>query len=166
MIDRTIAQVRSLALDLRPSMLDDLGLVDALRSYSAGFARRSGVDVRFAAEEIGRLDTDVETACYRIAQEALTNVARHAEARRVAVELSRLDDAIELLVVDDGRGFDVPTALTSAAGGRSLGLLNMRERASLVGGWLEVISRPGEGCELRATLPLENGRSIAAGGAP
>src|SRR6185369_15048688 len=102
-----------------------------LRSYVAGFADRSGVAAEFvAADEAGRLDPDVETACYRIAQEALTNVARHADAGRVRVELARSGSGLLLVVADEGPGFDVGAATARAAAGSSLGLLGMRERAT------------------------------------
>ncbi len=155
LVDRTIAQVRDISLDLRPSMLDDLGLVDALRSHVRGFAQRSGLDARFSAEGgIGRHEPDVETACYRIVQEALTNVARHASARSVRVELSRAGERLLLVVADDGDGFDVPSATARATGGESLGLLGMGERAMLVGGTLAIVSTAGRGTELVAEFPI------------
>jgi PAS domain S-box-containing protein len=154
LVSRTIGQVRDLSLALRPSMLDDLGLVDALRSYASKFTERSGVDARFSAEgEIGRLDPDVETACFRIAQEALTNVARHSGAARVRVELSISTGGLRLIVADDGTGFDVAAAIARASGGSSLGVLSMRERAILLGGCFELESAPGRGTEVRATFP-------------
>jgi two-component system sensor histidine kinase UhpB len=155
LVEHTIEQVRGLSLDLRPALLDDLGLVPALRSYVAGLARRSNIEALFDADEqIDRPCPDVETACYRIAQEALTNVARHAGAKTVRVELVRVGRAIRLIVADDGVGFDVPSATQRAVGGASLGLLGMRERASLLGGQLEIASEPGRGTEVRATFPL------------
>jgi signal transduction histidine kinase len=155
LIERTIGQVRDLSLDLRPSLLDDLGLTEALRSYTSGFSQRSGTGTRFVARgEVGRLDPDVETACYRIAQEALTNVARHAGARSVVVELAREGETLSLAVADDGRGFDVETAEARAAGGSSLGVLGMRERADLAGGRLVIDASPGGGTVVRATFPL------------
>ncbi len=164
--ERTIGQVRDLSLDLRPSMLDDLGLLDALRSDVAGFGQRSGTEARFVADEaIGRLDPDVETACYRIAQEALTNVARHAGAGRVRVELGRSEAELRLVVADDGAGFDLAAATARASSGFSLGVLGMRERATLVGGRVEIESRPGRGTEVRATFP-PGGARPATGEAP
>ncbi len=159
LVERTIGQVRDLSLDLHPSMLDDLGLLDALRSYASGFGHRSGIEVHFVADEdIGRLDPDVETACYRIAQEALTNVARHAGAGRGRVELRRSESEVRLVVADDGSGFDVAAATARAAGGSSLGVLGMRERAMFVGGRVEIESEPGRGTEVRAILPLGEAR--------
>jgi PAS domain S-box-containing protein len=159
LVERTIGQVRDLSLTLRPSMLDDLGLIAALRSYVSGFVQRAGTEAQFVAEgEIGRLDPDIETACYRIAQEALTNVARHAGAGRVRVELMRSGSELRLVVADDGCGFDVEAATTRASCGSSLGVLGMRERARLVGGRVEIASGPGRGTEVRATFPLGEAR--------
>jgi PAS domain S-box-containing protein len=155
LVERTIEQVRGLALDLRPALLDDLGLVPALRSHVAGMARRSDIDVSFDADDqIERHDPDIETACYRIAQEALANVARHSGASTVMVALEQSGQTLRLVVADDGTGFDVTAATTRAAAGASLGLLGMRERASLVGGHVAIISGPGSGTEVRATLPM------------
>ncbi|WP_406696301.1 PAS domain S-box protein [Singulisphaera sp. Ch08] len=155
LVDRTIRQVRDISLDLRPSLLDDLGLVAALRAYVSEFALRSGAETQFVAEDdTGRMDPDVETACYRIAQEALTNVARHAGAGHVRVELVRSGSGLRLVVADDGRGFEVAAATARAVGGSSLGVLGMRERAVLVGGHVEITSAPGRGTEVRLTVPL------------
>ena len=157
LVDRTIDQVRGISLDLRPALLDDLGLVPALRSYVGAMARRSNIEASFIADEqIDRQGPDVETACYRIAQEALTNVARHAGAKAVRVELVTVGQAVRLIVADDGPGFDVAAATDRAAGGASLGLLGMRERASLVGGHCEIASAAGRGTEVRATFPIES----------
>ena len=163
LVKRTIGQVRDLSLDLRPSMLDDLGLLDALRSYVSRFGQRSGTEARLvAAESVGRLDPDVETACYRIAQEALTNVARHAGAARVTIELGRSASELQLVVTDDGVGFDVSAATARAAAESSLGILGMRERATFVGGHVEIESERGRGSVVRARFPL--GEARPAGG--
>lgn len=161
LVERTIAQVRDLSLNLRPSMLDDLGLLDALRSHVSEFAKRSRIQATFVAEEeMERLDADIETACYRIAQEALTNVARHARSKRVRVELRRRNSALDLIVTDFGCGFDVAAATARAASGSSLGVLSMRERATLLGGRVEIESEPGRGTRVRATFPLDEARPI------
>jgi signal transduction histidine kinase len=153
-IDRTIQQVRNLALDLRPSMLDDLGLVAALRSFVNRQARRAGLEAEFSAESIHpRPVPDVETACFRIAQEAVTNVLRYARARSIRVKLWREEGELCLSVRDDGAGFDVSEARERARLGRSLGLLGMQERVDLVGGRLEIDSAPGRGTEIRAWFP-------------
>ncbi|WP_435018220.1 PAS domain-containing protein [Tundrisphaera sp. TA3] len=159
LVERTIGQVRDISLDLRPPILDDIGLVEALRSLVAGFGRRTGIPVQFAAQG-GRPPTepDVETACYRIAQEALTNVVRHAGARRVRVELTATPAGLGLEVGDDGAGFDVEAMTARAAGGFSLGVLSMSERAALVGGRVEIRSEAGRGTVVRAHLPMGGGR--------
>jgi two-component system sensor histidine kinase UhpB len=144
-----IKQVQTLAFELRPSMLDDIGLVGALRQLVARHAERTGVRASFNAAPIDvRAPAEIETACFRIAQEALSNVARHAHARHVEVTLTGQDAALELTVRDDGVGFNVERLRTG------LGLVGMSERAQLVGGRLDIDSAPGEGTTLRARFPL------------
>jgi signal transduction histidine kinase len=144
-----IEQVQTLAFELRPSMLDELGLVEALRFQVARFGERSRMRARFTATPIDvRAPADIETACFRIVQEALSNVARHARARHVEITLSRQDDALEIAVKDDGAGFDVEKLRSG------LGLSGMGERAELAGGHLEIESAPGTGTAVRARFPL------------
>ncbi|HEY0160733.1 MAG TPA: MEDS domain-containing protein [Thermoanaerobaculia bacterium] len=152
-VDRAMQSVRDLALDLRPAMLDDLGLPAALRWYADRFARQTGVDTHLAVEELPRVDSGVATASFRVVQEALTNVARHASAKNVWLSLRRSGGAVELVVRDDGAGFDVAAASARAAGGASLGLIGMEERVSLAGGSLSVVSAPASGAEVRARFP-------------
>jgi signal transduction histidine kinase len=155
-IERTLQQVRTLSLDLRPSMLDDLGLVSALRWYVDRQAQRTGVVAQFTADPLdARLPPELETTCFRVAQEALTNVARHAQARHVNVRLRQREAELELVVEDDGSGFDVPAARARAARGVSMGLLGMEERVLLVGGRIDITSAPGRGTEVRARFPLK-----------
>lgn len=156
-VDQTIRQVRGIALDLRPAMLDDLGLVAALRWYVERVAARTGLEGRFVVdpEEI-RASKEVETACFRVAQEALTNMARHARARRFTVELLRGGKGLDLIVRDDGIGFDPDEAARRAAGGASLGLAGIRERVALVGGHVGFVSREGDGSAVRVFFPLTN----------
>lgn len=155
LIDQLIDQVRNLSLDLRPSMLDDFGLVSALRWYVDRLARRSGIEAKLAADpqEI-RAPAAVETACFRIAQEALTNVTRYASARHVWVELRREGPELSMVVRDDGVGFDTSLVRERAARGTGLGLLGMRERAALLGGRIDIASAPGEGTRVHVTIPL------------
>ncbi len=141
LIDDAIDEVRGIALRLRPGILDDLGLVDALEWYAADFERRTGISCTCKCGEVPPLGNLLATAAYRIAQEALTNVARHAAAEQVQVELEVRGGFLQLRIVDDGRGF-APGCLREAAG---LGVAGMRERAGLVGGSLTVTSRPGAG---------------------
>lgn len=149
-----LQQVRSLSLDLRPPQLDDLGLAAAVRWYIDRKAAAAGLKVRFQSGMLpDRLHPDIETACFRIAQEAMTNVLRHAEARNVWVDVRRNGDQLHLSLGDDGRGFDVAAARQRATEGASLGLINMQERASLVGGRIEVTSRPGQGSVIDVFLP-------------
>jgi PAS domain S-box-containing protein len=131
--DTTLDQVREIALDLRPSILDDLGLVAVLRWHTNRFARRHDIEVELEAIDLeARLDPDIETALYRIVQEALTNVARHAQATRVRVRLERGPSSVMTLIEDDGQGFDPEEVAVHAAPGRGLGLLGMRERVALL----------------------------------
>src|SRR5438105_13761266 len=154
LVDGAIARVRDLAHDLRPPMLDELGLAASLRWYVEREARRAGLEFHFAIvpPEV-RPPPGVEATCFRVAQEALTNIIRHAHARRVDVELRVLGDTLELVVRDDGRGFDVAAARRRAGRGESQGLLNMQERVALAGGTLEIDSAPGRGTTVRAHFP-------------
>jgi PAS domain S-box-containing protein len=148
-LDQILEQVRSLSLNLRPSMLDDLGLAATLRWYMNQQSALGKFEVELDLKGLeARLDPDVETAAYRIVQEAVTNVMRHAEARKVRVRAWRRDAEFELEISDDGRGFD-PLARESHGG-----LLGMRERATLLGGSWVIHSAPDSGCIVRATLPL------------
>ena len=156
-VERVLEQVQDLSLSLRPSMLDDLGLEPALRWYTQRQAALTGMRAEFhgtPSEE--RLDPLIETECFRIAQEALTNVVRHARAHAVTVALSRQDGHLLLSVRDDGVGFDVGRLRGAAVLGASLGLLSMEERATLVGGGVELNSAPGNGTEVRAWFPLKS----------
>ena len=109
-----------------------------------------------------RLPADIETSCFRLAQEALTNVVRHAEARHVSVQVEEGEEEIELVIRDDGKGFDVAAAREKAVRGKSLGLLSMEERVSLAGGRLRIESREGHGATVRAFFPLAGGRNQAS----
>jgi signal transduction histidine kinase len=150
-VDAALQQVRTAAFDLRPAVLDDLGLAAALRSLCRQVALRSDMDISCrVAIGGGRLPAEIETTCFRIAQEAITNVVRHARARRVtvSVRLRPRSGVLVLEVSDDGVGFD-PTGCSSAM---SLGLSGMAERASLVGGLVEVRSGTGKGTSMIARL--------------
>jgi signal transduction histidine kinase len=137
-------------------MLDDLGLEPALRWYTRQQAGLTGLQAAFEADTLkDRLDPVIETACFRVAQEALTNVSRHADARSLTVTLRQEDDRLHLVVRDDGVGFDVGAQRQQAVQGASLGLLSMEERATLVEGTLELRSAPGQGTEVHAWFPLK-----------
>jgi signal transduction histidine kinase len=146
----TLQDVRRLAVELRPSALDDFGLVAALERLAASFAEQTGISVDFQtalADE--RLPGEVETALYRIVQESLTNVVKHARARRVSILLARVNGAVKAVVEDDGQGFD-PAEQT----GDGYGLVGMRERLSLLGGRLEVESGRDGGTTVAAEVPV------------
>lgn len=150
------AAVQSFALELRPSLLDDLGLTAALRSFLKRRARDAGIEIELDATlDRSALAPAVETACFRIVQEAVTNVVRHAKAQHASVSLIARTRQLDVTVRDDGVGFEpeLATAAMSAARGR-LGLLGMAERAALAGGELAVESSPGRGTIVRARLPL------------
>jgi len=153
-VENVLEQVHDLSLNLRPSMLDDLGLVPALRWLTEKQASLADLrfEVRSNLEDL-HLTPAVKTECFRVAQEALTNIVRHAHARSVMVELQHLDGLLELRVRDDGAGFDVNAVRERAVRGASLGLLSMEERAALVGGVLEVKSAAGQGTEVHAWFP-------------
>ena len=154
-IDDALQQVHDLSLDLRPSLLDDLGLVAALRWYLDRVASRAGLVRRFEAEVLEtRLAPQVETACFRIAQEALTNVLRHAHAATVWVQVTQRDSGLQLVVQDDGVGFDVRAAMSQTGLNASLGLQGMQERAAALGGVVDVKSQRGKGVEVLASIPL------------
>lgn len=149
------AELRSFARDLRPSVLDDLGLGAAIRSQVNALTERSGVAGRFTLEgRPRRLPSAVEVLLFRIAQESLRNVERHAQASKVEVRLAFRPDAVVLEVEDDGRGFQVPRSTTNLAAAGRLGLLGMQERASLAGGICEIDSEPGKGTRVRVELPV------------
>ena len=155
LVDGLLQDVRKLSLNLRPPMLDDLGLVAGLRWLLDQRASAAGLLVRFEHDAFDeRLEPALETACFRVAQEALTNVIRHAQAKNVFVELRREPDGVSLLVRDDGVGFVVAGAQERAARGGSLGLLGMEERAALLGGTVRVKSSLGKGTEVRGWFPL------------
>jgi signal transduction histidine kinase len=155
LIDGAIARMRELAQGLRPPLLDQFGLEASLKWYVEREARRSGLgfELDFAPLD-RRAGTVVETTCFRVAQEALTNVIRHADAHVVRIHLSETNGDLQLSVCDDGRGFDVPAARKRSNENGNQGLLNMDERVALVGGDFEIESAPGRGTCIRARLPL------------
>ena len=147
MVGRALAQVRDLSNLLRPTVLDDLGLVPALRSLVEDFARRTRIEATLACSDaLGPLPDEQQVVIYRVVQEALTNVARHAGARRVAVRIAAEDERVRLEVEDDGRGVaGEPTP--------HLGLLGIRERVTTLGGTLVIEGSPGRGFRIEADMP-------------
>jgi signal transduction histidine kinase len=155
-IEKMIDQVRTLAFELRPSMLDEFGLAGALRLLLARHGQRTGVQASFTASPTDlRAPVDIETACFRIVQEALNNITRHAKATRVDVTLAAGDAVIEVSIKDDGVGFTIEEPRTG------VGLIGMGERAELAGGHLDIESTPGDGTTLRARFPLPAPRFVA-----
>jgi signal transduction histidine kinase len=153
LVDELLTRVSNLSLDLRPAMLDDLGLLPALVWLFERYTSQTNVKVSFAHAGIDgqRLSPVVETAAFRIVQEALTNVARHAAVPSVDVRVWRNGESLSVQVADGGKGFDVGAAL---AAGRSTGLSGMRERAAALGGTMEIESSASGGTRLTAELPL------------
>jgi signal transduction histidine kinase len=153
---KTLDAVHDLALQLRPSVLDDLGLVPAVERIVAEFGRTHGIEVAFETNlrTARRLPAPLETALYRITQEALTNVARHAGAHSVSLLLEARSGSVTLIVEDDGRGFDAAGWMNGTRDERSLGVFGMRERASLLGGSLTIESAPGSGTTVFVEVPL------------
>jgi len=151
LVDDALGSVRQMSQLLRPTILDDFGLEAGLRWLAEGFAARTGIDVAVESSFSGRLPDETETHLFRIAQEALTNVARHSGAKHVAIRLNSGGGEIHLEIRDDGRG------LGAARGdGRGMGMIGMRARARSEGGDLTVRSRPGEGVLIEVRLPLRN----------
>src|SRR5688572_654633 len=154
-IDQIVDLVRRIATDLRPTILDDLGVTAALEQQLRRLRETTGIKTTLTVAEEPQLDMLTGATLYRIAQEGLANVVRHAQASVVEVSLAIHDGAAVLEITDNGRGM----AQDQIADARSLGLIGMRERAELLGGTVIIDSRPGEGTTLRVTLPMEQGRS-------
>jgi len=145
--DSSVNSIRDIALLLRPSMLDDLGLIPALEWQAREVSRRTGIKVEVAAENVpDSLPDDVRTCIYRVVQEALQNVSRHSGAKSAVIVVRNDVGSLSLTVADDGRGFDLQR--------RGLGMMGMEERVRQLGGRLEVESAPGKGATLRVSLPI------------
>ncbi|MBU1612255.1 MAG: PAS domain S-box protein [Proteobacteria bacterium] len=157
LVDSTISDVRSIATRLRPAVLDDLGLLDALEWFTADFEKRTRISCRFVHQGVDEVAETLATTAYRVAQEALTNVARHAAATQVEVKLVQDTTELTLTVTDNGTGFS-PHPLEERA---TLGLAGMQERAGLVGGILTIKSTPGQGTVIRLRLPLQPDTDIS-----
>ena len=147
-------QLRNLSHELRPTILDDLGLVPALEFLSAGVSKRTGISVAMRGSTERRLPRPVETNLYRIVQEALNNVARHAKAKKAEIRVWREKGVVHCSIRDDGIGFDAPRVL-SEKGRPGLGLTGIRERLGGMGGTFAIHSAPGRGTDLRVSINLE-----------
>jgi signal transduction histidine kinase len=151
----TYSQIHDIAVSLRPAMLDRLGLVPTLNWYARQQAVRGRCSIEVRSGDLPvALATDLLTATFRIAQEAVSNALRHGRPRNIEIDVGEVDARLELIVQDDGAGFDPQATLASDPSARSFGLLGMRERATAVGGTLTITSRPGAGTTITASLPL------------
>lgn len=151
---QTIEEIRRLVADLRPLKLDDLGLVPTLRGLIKDFSRKFKIRTTLKRVKLyRRLPSDMETMIYRIVQEALTNVAKHARATQVSIWLERIEEQVRVRVIDNGVGFDATTLARRRA--RRFGLVGIQERVDLMGGVFQILSRRGRGTELRVELPFE-----------
>lgn len=151
-VGEALERIRRFARGLRPPALDDLGLIPALESHVRSLSESVGVPIRVEAEPLERpLSRQTELALYRIAQEATSNAVRHASPNRVLIRIGEVEEAVTLTVEDDGHGFDVDQVIQTDDGG--LGLFGMQERAAYVGGQVSIDSTPGEGTQVRATIP-------------
>jgi len=154
-LDSLLKRVRDLSLDLRPSLLDDLGLVPAIRWYVTRQAERAGIQARVDAESFSReLSAETAVVCFRIVQEAVTNVLRHAKASKLEVSLKNTESGFDLSITDNGIGFPVSVTMAEAADRRTLGLLGMRERARALRGTITIRANPNCGTQILAHIPL------------
>jgi len=159
LVGKSVDVVHQFARELRPAVLDDLGLIPALHTFMKNFTARTGVHTHLTAfAGVEQLGAAQRTALFRVAQEALTNVVRHAQASRVEVSIHKLPDCISMKIKDDGKSFQV-RRLMQAKGGKRLGLLGMRERLEMVGGSFDVKSAPGKGTTVQAQVPFVSGRA-------
>lgn len=156
LVEKSVDIVHQFARDLRPTLLDDLGLIPALHAYMKGFTERTGMQVRFSTfAGVEKLSNDKRTVLYRVAQAALVNVAEHAHATRVSVAIKEFPQTVSMQIKDDGISFDVAHVLDSRRNKR-LGLIGMRERVEMVGGQFDVESSPGNGTTISARIPFRH----------
>lgn len=155
-ISKAIVEARRIAHDLRPTTLDDFGLIPALRILCQEFSKLTGIKVKFqVSPTLERIDPKVEIAVYRIIQESFNNISKYAEATEVSLDLYRKDNQVFVRVKDNGKGFDTEQVIKSKKAGGGFGLLNMKERAELIGGKAEINSSPGTGTELLLEINLD-----------
>ncbi|MBV8695308.1 MAG: sensor histidine kinase [Chloroflexi bacterium] len=152
---QTLRAIRNLSIDLRPSALDDLGLLPALRWYVKEYQQKFPIEVDFQAPGFKeRLPAEMETALYRIVQESLTNIARHAQAHKVSIVLKEDADAVYATITDDGHGFNAEKLQKTPRQERGLGLVGMYERAHLLDGTLTIVSHIGHGTQIEVRIPI------------
>ncbi len=155
LVEHSLQLVRNLSLDLRPSMLDDLGLLPTLGWYLNKQSQRSGIDIKMKSISLDNmLSPEVEVTCYRVVQEAINNVIRHSDAKKVKVDLKIIDHQLKLQIHDDGKGFDVMEVRKRALNGNSIGVLGMQERVELARGELSIYSSPENGTNVIACFPI------------
>lgn len=154
-------EIHQVATDLRPTALDDVGLAEALQSYAERWSQQTGMPATFFETGVrgSALPKEVETTVYRVAIEALTNVARHTRASRINLILERHQSTLILMVEDNGQGFDVDSALAHSHTGEHIGLIGMYERVALIDGTLTIESAPGGGTTVISRIPLGDGRA-------
>ncbi|MDI7261197.1 MAG: sensor histidine kinase [Thermodesulfobacteriota bacterium] len=156
--NRTLTAMRQLSMDLRPTMLDDLGLIPTLRWYIQNFSNRLNIHSHFQA--IGfdeKLPPQIETAFYRILQEALNNISKHAEASQIEISLEQRDSMVYASIIDNGRGFDLDKLLHPESPERGFGIIGMKERISLLRGHIDIQSKPGFGTHIHIEVPYQKG---------
>lgn len=159
LVEKSVDIVHRFARELRPAVLDDLGLIPALHAFLKGFAKETGIRVSLTVSaKVEKLSVAKRTVLYRVAQESLTNVARHARAGRVDVSIRALRNAVDMQVKDDGTSFDVEQTL-GARKFRRMGLLGMRERVEMMGGSFRIASAPGQGTSIHVRIPFRKGES-------
>jgi len=154
-LDSIEEQLRRIAHEIRPRLLEEIGLVAALEFLAASVEKRRGLVVTVDAGSMRKLAPTIETTIYRVVQEALTNVTRHAHAKRARIHIRRITNALHCLIQDDGVGFDVDGVL-ARRGATGMGLIGMRERLGILGGRVDVRSAPGRGTDIEVFIPLED----------
>lgn len=155
-IDQTVQRVRDMALDLRPSMLDDLGLASAVRWYVGKQGERAGIRTKVDSKDIpAGLSPDALVACFRIVQEGVTNILRHAEASRMAVKLRAVKEGVEVVIEDDGAGFSVKEAMAASGERPHLGLIGIQERVRTFNGQFHISSVRRKGTRLSVMIPFD-----------
>jgi signal transduction histidine kinase len=158
--------VHKFARDLRPPLLDDLGLIPALHGHLNAFTKQTAIPVRFTAfAAVENMETDKRTVLYRVTQEAFANIAKHARASLVTMSIRRNEHLVTMVIHDNGRGFDVKRWSRAGSRSKRLGLLGMRERLEMVGGSLEIESGSHHGTTIRTQLPFEGRKTRPRTGA-
>jgi len=155
LVEKTINQIRDLSLELRPSMLDDIGLISALKWYISRQKDRSGINISFDCDfSEENVSKELAVNIFRIVQEALTNIVRHSEAKNAYVEIKQRDKSLDIFINDDGKGFDLDKVEKELYKRKALGILGMKERVNLIGGEITIDSKLNVGTTIRVRFPL------------